>query len=466
MINRVLIRTKVVQLLYSYLLVENSFNLESQPAQPTREKRFSYSLYLDMLYLMSEIADGITRRGGGKPLLETRFVGRVLADDRLKSMRHKYSAGGFPFESVAKELAEVVKNSGLYKTYIKNEDAGVPVGEKIWQEIFNLLIMPNPKVNSIISTLDNYSLSGVDRMRELMDRTFCNFYAAADNLPEALKTLRMSMDKARELYFRLLDLPLRLTAMRARDIEEASRKFVRREEDRNPNMRFVENEYVAMLGSVDAVQAGIEKFGRDMTLDDDTILRSLLKAIMASDIYKDYMSFPVTDLNTDAEFWRNIYKNVIFVNPDFLEAMEDKSVFWNDDIDTIGTFVIKTAKRIADGKGDEAVLPMYKDEEDARFGKELFELVVKHKVELRQYVDDALDKSLWESDRLAFIDVVVLMTALAEIMNFPKIPLSVSLFEYIEIAKAYSTTKSGQFVHGLLSGIVSKLQKEGKLFKV
>lgn len=463
MINRVLIRIKVVQILYSYLLVENSFNIESQPDQPTREKRFAYGLYLDMLCLMVDIADNITLRGRGKPLYDTRFIKRISSDDRIKSLRNKYMSGGFPFQDIVDNLSDAVKQSAIYKKFLKSE--GSPADERIWQDIFNLIIARDAAVKSKISVMENYTLSGVERMNSMMEETFSKFFASSDNLPDALATLRMSMEKARELYLRLLQLPILLTDMRERDIEEKGKKFLATDEDRNPNLRFVENEYVAALRRNETLDAALEKIGRNMSDDDEPMLRSLLKAIEASDIYKKYMEFPATDLKTDCDFWKDIYKNVIFINPDFLQALEDRSVFWNDDIDILGTFVVKGTRRIGEGNDSNILMPMYKDEEDSRFGAELFTATVKNKDKYREYIDRALDKNLWESERLAYMDVVIVMTALAEILNFPKIPLNVSINEYIEIAKAYSTVKSGQFVNGLLHAILTQLQEDGILLK-
>ena len=108
---------------------------------------------------------------------------------------------------------------------------------------------------------------------------------------------------------------------------------------------------------------------------------------------------------------------------------------------------------------------MYKDDEDARFGRELFNAVVKHKDEYRALVAAVLNKDSWDADRLAFMDVVILLTALAELMNFPKIPVNVTINEYIELAKAYSTPKSAFFINGILGAAVSHLREEGKLIK-
>ena len=475
MINRVLIRIKVVQLLYSYLLVENSFNIEAAPAQPTREKRFAYNLYMEMLALMVDIADNITQRGGIRPLYQTRFIQRVANDEKMRSLIQKHNLSGGPFAELESPLTTKVKESGLYKKFLKSEDMSAVEHERIWQDIFNIIIMPDSGVSRIISEMDGYTLSGVDRMREMMETTFSKFYGASENLSDALNTLKRSMDKARELYIRLLQLPILITNMREQEIEENRTKFLATAEDRNPTMRFVENALVAQLNGSEELDKAIERYGMRMSVDDEPMLRGLLNAILASDYYKEYMAFPATDYKMDCDLWKNLYKYVIFENPLFLETLEEKSVFWNDDLGIIGDFVLKTVKKISDyaPAGDDHLpvesckflLPMYKDSEDARFGAELFEYVVKNKDTYRGYIDEALEKSAWESERLAYMDVVVMMTALAEILNFPKIPLTVSINEYIEIAKAYSTAKSGQFVHGILSDILKKLKEEGKLLK-
>ncbi len=475
-------------MLYSYLLVENQFAIESQPESPTREKRFAYSLYLDMLAMMVSIASDITRRGGDSPLYETRFIQCISKEEKIKALLSRHASGNWPLADAERHLITKIKESGLYKKFLKSENPGSASDEKIWQEIFNSIIMTDPALNQEIAGLENYSLSGVERMRKLIESTFSNFYASSDHLPDALKTLAMSMDKARELYFRLLDLPVRLAAMRDADIEEQRKKFLATAEERNPNMRFVENELVEYLRHSEELEAGLQRYGRSMSADDEPMLRALLRAIMASDIYKDYMEFPATDFEKDCEFWKNIYRQVIFNNPDFLEALEDKSVFWNDDLDIIGTFVVKTIRRIsehvkrseerkendssAELSGNlfpvndaEVLLPMYKDDVDARFGSELFSAVVINKEKYRTYIDNALDTRIWESERMAYMDIVVLLTAIAEMLNFPSIPLNVTVNEYIEIAKSYSTAKSGQFVHGMLGALVKNLKADGLLLK-
>lgn len=466
MINRILIRIKVVQMLYSYLLLEKTFMLESQPTPPTKEKRFAYSLYLDMLVLIVKLADRIEKRGGDKPLFNNRFIQNVMADDKIHSLSLRYNGEPFPYEEAIPELAEKIKESGLYKNYLKKNDS-ISADITIWRDIFDKIISRDPQLNAIFTRADNYSLRGVDRTRELMEATFRNFLVSNNSVNDALKSLKTSLDKARELYFRLLTLPVELTNLREREIEEAQNKFIRSEEDINPNMRLIENKLVEMIAADPIVNEYVADKKLAWFPEDRDLLTSLLRKLKESELYKDYMEFPVTDNHLDCEFWRNAYKQIILNDPDFLEEMENKSVFWNDDLDIIGTFVLKTFKRFEEGTadGDSAVMKMYKDEEDAKFGEELFTAVIRNKEYYRSLIDREVKTSSWDTDRLAFMDVVVMLTALAEIINFPKIPTEVSINEYIELARSYSTPKSAKFVHGVLGAAIATLKEEGKLNK-
>lgn len=463
MINRVLIRIKVVQMLYSYLLTEKQFTLESQPTPPTKEKRFAYRLYLDMLTLMSDIATNV-ERNGYKPLLENRFIKMVIADDKVKSTIAKNSIEQSPYAGVIDALAKKVKDSASFKNYIKNNSGNLNDDLKVWQEIFDTILMTDVSLQTSFERIENYSLRGVERMKELMAETFKNFSTSQGHITDAIKTLKFSLDKAHELYFRLLLLPVELTNLRAQQIEINRNKFIPTAEDINPNLRFVENEYIRSLCENEEFNQYISSRKLAWMPDDRIFLNKLLKDIMSSEVYQNYMDAPTTSLHDDCEFWRNIYKHIIFDNEDLIETLEEKSVFWNDDIDIIGTFVLKTVKRFEDNPNS-AILAMYKDEEDSLFGSELFEAMIKNKEEYREYINEFIRKDAWDTERLAFMDVVIMLTAIAEMLNFPKIPLKVTINEYIEIAKAYSTNKSSAFINGILGSIINSLKQKGILLK-
>lgn len=465
MINRVLIRIKVVQLLYSFLLVEKKFMIESQPSNPTKEKRFAYALYLDILLLMVRISERVKGKGGKHSLKDTRFIHTLINDDKIKSLIQKYSTGGFPFAGVEDELSELVQTSGIFRNFEKYPDH-YNENDMVWENIYNILIINNPALNDVVRGRENFSMSGVERMKEMMNVTFKNFYATRDNIDDALNTLKRSMEQTRELYIRLLMLPVALTDLREKQLRDNRKKFFPTAEDINPNTRFVDNKLVESLRENEELQEIARNIHVDWLSEDIEFMNRLLKDVMESEVYQEYMKFPVSDDHADYEFWKNIFKQVIFRSEDFLEYMENKSVFWNDDIEITGTFLLKTFKKFEDNDSKEGkILPMYKDREDEEFGKLLFADVVKNKDLYRQYIDKSVAEEKWAADRLAFMDVVVTMTAISEILNFPKIPLLASMNEYIEIAKSYSTSKSGAFVNGLLRSIVTEFQKEGKILK-
>ena len=464
MINRVLIRIIVVQILYSYLLQEKHFMTESQPGAPTKENRFAYRLYLDLLALMILISKNFDDKKGLNRFSESRFLYNIRNDEMVKSTLQKYAAEEFDFNTLLYSLIDKIKETGFYKIYLKEKIGDAKADLTFWKEVFKFLINDS-SLNDILSKRLNYSVRGVEKTKMMMEETFINSLSSQSYMSEAMKTLDKSMQMARELYFRLLLLPVELTQLREKDIDANRHKYLVKDEDLNPNMKFVENQFISSLCQNDEFNNYISKNKISWLPDDEPLLRSLLKAIMESDVYKEYMEFPVSDNHLDCEFWRDIYKQVIFRNQDFLEELEDKSVFWNDDLEIIGTFLLKTIKRFDELNPKEAILPMYKDEEDAKFGAELFSYVLKNKEEYRKYIDTSLNRATWDMERLAFMDVIIIETAIAELLNFPKIPTTVTINEYIEIAKSYSTVKSGKFVHGILGAIIAQLRKEGKLIK-
>ncbi len=467
MINRVLIRIKVIQTLYSFLLVEKQFTLESTPSQPTKEKRFAYSLYLDMLALLVKLSREVREGRERVSLLEsTRFISRICVDETVKSLLAKSSLD-FELAPAIPALAEKVKESAIYKRFCKDVKGEVSAPEEnLWADIFNLIVMTDPQVSALMSRRQNFTLKGVERMKDMMNRTFRNFLASQDNVKEVETALAKSFDMARELYFRLLELPVELTDLQLQILDDNRFKFLQTEEDRNPDLKFVENQLVETLRNDEEITAFIDNKKISWRQEDPVLLRALLKAVVESDVYADYMASGTTDMHADVELWRNLMKQVILPDANFLEALEEKSVFWNDDLDIISTFVLKSMRNAEKKEGGAAlVFDKFKDSEDERFGANLMRSVYKNKDTYRSLIDETLKNGKWESERVAFMDMVILITALAEIMNFPGIPLVASINEYIELAKSYSSAKSGAFVNGVLASVIARLQQEGKLLK-
>ena len=249
-----------------------------------------------------------------------------------------------------------------------------------------------------------------------------------------------------------------LTDLQAQRIDAARNKYLPTEEDLHPNMRFVENQFIKTLrNNADFVEFRKEKpFLWDAAAPD--FLRRTLDAIVASDTYREYMNGPFNDENIDSELWRVLFKTIIAPSDDLTETLENISLYWNEDLNTEATFVLKTIKQFRDGGENVKLLPMYKDEDDKKFASSLLRDTLQNEAKYREYITRFTRN--WEIDRIAFMDVVIMMIAISEILIMPSIPTVVTLNEYIELAKTYSTGQSGVFVNGILDAIVKELKKE------
>ena len=283
-------------------------------------------------------------------------------------------------------------------------------------------------------------------------------------LSTALKDLNACMEKTYELYHYLLRLPVELTHIQEMRLDEARNKYMPTEEDLNPNMKFVNNRLVKAL----ADNEQLEQFAQDhsVTWNDDPIFeRLMLDKVLKSDIYNDYMADDEDSMTADALLWHQLMKQVILPDENMADAIEQRSLYWTeDDLDLVGQFVCKTFKRLAEGAED-PILPMFKDEEDSDFGKELFTASVQLMPESNALIDGLLEESRWDKDRIVLMDRIIMCTALAELRTFDKIPTAVTLNEYIELAKNFSTAASGKFVNGILNNAVKQLRQDGVIFK-
>lgn len=283
------------------------------------------------------------------------------------------------------------------------------------------------------------------------------------SIDAAEKELFFSLEKSYELYHRLLLLMIELTDAQNRRIENARSKYLATAAEKDPDTRLSNNRFIAQLRENKMLKEYISRQSISWINEPDFV-RILLDRILDSDIYKAYIASEEDSYAVDLDFWKKIFKQVIVDDEDLFEILESQSLYWNDDLNTISTFALKTIKRFDQSKGaDQELLPMFKDSEDSEFAKQLFRKTLMN-AEANKTLIDQHTKN-WEIERVAFMDVVIMLVALAEIKSFPSIPVKVTLNEYIEIAKAYSTSKSGHFINGILDAIASQLKKDGTLIK-
>lgn len=280
----------------------------------------------------------------------------------------------------------------------------------------------------------------------------------------AEKELFHNIERTYDLYFQLLQLSVEITRYAEERIENKRNKLRPTFEDLHPNTRFIENSFVSQLSENAQFEAYMTKQKLSWVNYPD-VIRTLFEQIESSEFYSEYMNATAVDYAADKDIWRKIYKKVILESEEVDTAVEEQSIYWVDDVEVVLSFVIKTIKRFEIEKGAaQPLLPMFKDDEDADFARNLLICSLKREEEFRAMIDEHTRN--WDLDRIAFMDILIMQVALAEILEFPTIPVNVSLNEYIEIAKKYSTVKSGTFINGVLDNIVGKLKAENKLIKV
>lgn len=475
MINRVLIRQKVVQMLYCYLLSRSEFKIMAAPDDNVnRDRKYAYRLYLDLLLFILELSgyeiNGRNHLSGialDKHIDHNQLAKSLNALDRIRTLILEGRRSLDHFDKVIPHIYEAIKALPAYKSFIRKKKPELKDEVELWVSILSSLIARDPEFAAAAREDNDFTIRGFEMGLQMTVDTLLGYNDNRQLFIQARNSLTESLNKAHELYFHLLALIVELTNAEARNIDEARNKPFASDAKLHPNLKFAENRLARIIAETPAMDEYIAD-GRTYWTDEPIFIMSLLAKIKESDIYRQYMDSFRDDLEDDCEFWRAIFRNVILPGDDLAEVLESKSVYWNDDIHVIGTFVLKSIRRIAhlDSEPDAIELfPQFKDEEDRNFGPELFVLAINNFDDYKELINRFVNTRQWDTDRLAFMDTVIMVTALAEILNYPAIPVAVSLNEYIEIANDYSTPRSGQFINGILFAVLSSLKEDGILTK-
>lgn len=290
------------------------------------------------------------------------------------------------------------------------------------------------------------------------------FYQNGDkNLETAEKELLFSLSKAYDLYNYLLMLMVAITRYAFSVVERKEEINKAAHIDEEINRRFIDNKFILQLEN----NLQLEDFKKNSkkTWDNETAyIKNIYNAIIESDIYADYLSLESVDYSDDREFWRKTYKNIIMKDEQLDDVLEDQSLYWNDDREIVDTFVLKTIKQFNPANGEkQPLMSEFKDPEDREFATRLFHRTILNDEYYRELIGKCVKN--WEFNRLAYMDVIIMQVAIAELLSFPNIPISVTINEYVEIAKWYSTPKSAGYVNGIVDAVAKVLKLEGKLTK-
>lgn len=297
---------------------------------------------------------------------------------------------------------------------------------------------------------------------KVVQLTYAYYQNGNKNIDTAEKELFFSLSKAYDLYNYLLLLIVDITREERHRIEIATQR-AQREGTEVPSQKFVYNKFAVQLEENKMLNEFVES--QKLTWADDIeFVRKICNQIESSEDYKDYMNAGETDYETDRELWRKLYKLFILNNSDLDSLLEEKSLYWNDDKEVVDTFVLKTIKRFeANNKNKQELLPEYDDEEDKDFARKLFRATILNADQYQHYLSDASRN--WDFSRLAYMDIVIMQIAIAEMLTFPNIPASVTINEFVDLAKLYSTSRSGGYINGMLDSIAHFFVDNGMMMK-
>ena len=297
---------------------------------------------------------------------------------------------------------------------------------------------------------------------KIVQLTYAYYQNGNKNIDSAEKELFFSLSKAYDLYNYMLALIVSITKEARRQIEIVQSR-ARREGTDMPSQKFAYNRFALQLEENKMLNDFIET--QKKTWDNEIeFVRKLYKQITESQIYKDYMADTDDSYAADRELWRKIYRTLIQENEELDALLEEQSLYWNDDKEIVDTFVLKTIKRFDEkNAAKQELLPEYDSEEDRDYARKLFRATIMNADEYQRYMSEASHN--WDFNRLAYMDIVIMQIALAEIMTFPTIPISVTINEFVDIAKLYITPRSGGYINGMLDAIARHLIQTGRLMK-
>ncbi|MGE5395532.1 MAG: transcription antitermination factor NusB [Candidatus Saccharibacteria bacterium] len=277
------------------------------------------------------------------------------------------------------------------------------------------------------------------------------------------KELFFSLQKTYDLYHYLMALVIDIQKFAEERIDLGMKKHRPTSEDLAPNTKFIDNHLIKQLKENIQLNKYITVSKLTWNDEEDMIRRIYMKMI-EQDFYKEYMQTPGRNYTDDRKVVEDIFKYLILDNEDIESLLEEQSIYWNDDMDFVVSMILKTFKKFKETSNEsQSLLPMFKDDEDHQFAKDLYrKVVVNHNDNVKLIKQHTVN---WDIERIAYIDNLILELALCEFLYFPSIPTKVTMNEYIELSKYYSTEKSRNFINGILDKALKDLKKENKILK-
>jgi len=300
---------------------------------------------------------------------------------------------------------------------------------------------------------------------KVMQSIYAMHQNGSENIEKEEKFLFYSIDAIQDLYLIMLSSLVEICKKETDFLHKSSQKHLATPQERKPNEKFIKNAIFQILAENNSLSIALETRKIDNWILNDDYIFILLNDIKQSKLYANYMSNAVNSFEEDKEFIINLFQDVIVPNEKLYDYLEDNKLTWIDDIPVVNTEIIKQLKAIKPVEGGNLRVPkIFKDNEDRDYAKDLFRKTVLNESDLaKEYVDKTPN---WDSERIAEIDTIILKMAICELLKFPSIPVKVTLNEYLELAKEYSTPKSSIFINGILDNLVKELQTNNRIQKV
>ncbi len=298
---------------------------------------------------------------------------------------------------------------------------------------------------------------------KVMQSVYAMQKSHSDDLVKEEKFLKHSIQKMYDLYVLNLQLLVEVQKLARKRIELSKKKILATKEELNPNTKFIDNKLLNTLNESVSLEGYVELNKLNYWELDDEYIKILLDELQKSDLYKKYMNTVEDSFNIDRAFVIDFFREIVAPNEKLADYFEDKMISWVDDIPFVNTWVLKSLNKLKANKPF-ILGSLYKDNEDKIFVSDLFN---KTMLNQHKYEEDIKEKTPnWEADRIADIDMIIIKMAITEFLHFPSIPSRVTINEYIELAKDYSTNKSGYFINGVLDKLAKDYLSANKMVKI
>ena len=298
---------------------------------------------------------------------------------------------------------------------------------------------------------------------KVMQSVYAILQSKSDDLVKEEKFLRFSIQKATDLYVLQLLLLVEVKKLAFEHLEIKKKNHLATAEDKNPNLKFIENQVIAAIENSSDIKEYEIKYNLKNWKNDREYVRVIWDEIKESDTYRDYLSTKDSSFSEDKSFMISIFKEIIAPNEKLYDYYEGVNLSWVDDFPLVNTLVIKSIKQLKGGKTI-SLKGLDIKEDDQEFLIDLFRKTILHHLDYTDEIDDKTPN--WDTDRIAEIDLILIKMAITEFLYFPSIPTKVTINEYIEVAKDYSTVKSSYFINGVLDKVLKDYKKSERLNKI